>query len=58
VGGRCETASDVAAFLEASAPQDLWLGAPADDPRLEPLASTGRQTLYRRRAAASRLSRH
>lgn len=48
VHGRCETAADVASFLEASAPDDLWLGVPTADPRLEPLASTGRQTLYRR----------
>jgi hypothetical protein len=48
VHGQCETAADITAFLAASGPQDLWLGPPAEEPRLVPVASTGRQTLYRR----------
>ena len=48
VGGRCVVAPDVEAFLAASGKGDLWLGEPDRDPRLVPIASTGRQTLYRR----------
>jgi len=48
VGGRCVVAPDVEAFLAASGKSDLWLGEPDRDPRLVAIASTGRQTLYRR----------
>ena len=48
-GGRCETASGAEAFLAASAPGDFWLGDADDQPALVRVASTGRQTLYRRR---------
>jgi 4-amino-4-deoxy-L-arabinose transferase-like glycosyltransferase len=48
VGGHCMIAPGVEAFLAASHPDDLWLGPPAMDARLVPLATTGRQTLYRR----------
>ena len=48
VGGRCVVAPDVEAFLAASGKGDLWLGEPDRDPRLVAIASTGRQTLYRR----------
>ena len=48
VGGRCFTAPDVEAFLATSQPDDLWLGEPGLDGRVVPIASTGRQTLYRR----------
>jgi 4-amino-4-deoxy-L-arabinose transferase-like glycosyltransferase len=57
VRGRCETAADVDRFLEVSGPDDLWLGPPVDDERLEPLATTGRQALYRRRSAPALVSR-
>jgi 4-amino-4-deoxy-L-arabinose transferase-like glycosyltransferase len=49
VGGRCLRAESVDAFLAASHADDLWLGPPDADARLVPLATTGRQTLYRRR---------
>jgi hypothetical protein len=48
VGGRCLTVGSVEAFLAASHADDLWLGPAAVDARLVPLATTGRQTLYRR----------
>jgi len=48
VGGRCLTAPGVEEFLEHSRADDLWLGAPGDA-RLVPVATTGRQTLYRRK---------
>jgi 4-amino-4-deoxy-L-arabinose transferase-like glycosyltransferase len=48
VGGRCFLASDVDRFIADSTPDDLWLGPPNEDQRLVPIASTGRQTLYRR----------
>ena len=48
VGGQCLTAPDVDAFLANSAAGDLWLGPPGADARLVPIATTGRQTLYRR----------
>ena len=48
VHGQCEIAADITGFLAASGPQDFWLGPPAEDPRIVPIASTGRQTLYRR----------
>jgi len=48
VGGRCITVGSVDLFLAASHADDLWLGPVAADPRLVPLATTGRQTLYRR----------
>jgi 4-amino-4-deoxy-L-arabinose transferase-like glycosyltransferase len=47
-GGRCETAVDVAAFLAESAPGDYWLGEAGDQRAVVAVASTGRQTLYRR----------
>jgi 4-amino-4-deoxy-L-arabinose transferase-like glycosyltransferase len=48
VGGHCERAGDVDAYLASSGPGDFWLGVPGEDPRLVAVASTGRQTLYRR----------
>jgi 4-amino-4-deoxy-L-arabinose transferase-like glycosyltransferase len=48
VAARCETAADVTAFLAVSRPGDYWLGPDLPEPRLERIASTGRQTLYRR----------
>ncbi|HET9267213.1 MAG TPA: hypothetical protein VFO31_03580 [Vicinamibacterales bacterium] len=48
VGGQCLTAPDVDAFLATSDAGDLWLGSPGADARLVPVATTGRQTLYRR----------
>jgi hypothetical protein len=48
VGGRCITVPGLAEFLGQSHADDLWLGAPGLDARLVPLASTGRQTLYKR----------
>jgi len=48
VGGRCLTAPGVDEFLSHSHADDLWLGAPGADARLVPVATTGRQTLYRR----------
>jgi len=48
VGGRCLTVPGVEEFLEDSRADDFWLGAPGADARLVPIASTGRQTLYRR----------
>ena len=48
-GGRCVVAPDVDAFVAASGRDDLWLGGPEGDARLVPIASTGRQTLYRRK---------
>jgi hypothetical protein len=48
VGGRCITVGSVEAFLAASHADDLWLAPAAVDARLVPLATTGRQTLYRR----------
>jgi 4-amino-4-deoxy-L-arabinose transferase-like glycosyltransferase len=48
VHGQCEIAADITEFLAAGGPQDLWLGPPAHDPRVVPIVSTGRQTLYRR----------
>jgi len=47
-GGRCETAADAAAFLAASAPGDYWLGDAGNQGAVVAVASTGRQTLYRR----------
>jgi dolichol-phosphate mannosyltransferase len=49
VGGRCLLARDVDGFIAGSQPDDLWLGPPTADARLVPLATTGRQTLYRRK---------
>jgi 4-amino-4-deoxy-L-arabinose transferase-like glycosyltransferase len=49
VGGRCITVPGVDEFLGDSRADDLWLGAPGLDARLVPVATTGRQTLYRRR---------
>jgi hypothetical protein len=49
VGGRCVTAPGVDDFLIRSHADDLWLGEPDIDVRLVPVATTGRQTLYRRR---------
>jgi hypothetical protein len=49
VGGRCLTAPGVEEFLSQGRADDLWLGAPGLDARLVPVATTGRQTLYRRR---------
>ena len=49
VGGRCITVASVDEYLAASQTGDLWLGPAAVDARLVPLATTGRQTLYRRR---------
>jgi 4-amino-4-deoxy-L-arabinose transferase-like glycosyltransferase len=48
VGGRCITVGSVDRFLAAGRADDLWLGPATVDPRLVPLATTGRQTLYRR----------
>ena len=48
VGGRCLTAPGVDEFLASGHADDLWLGAPGADARLVPVATTGRQTLYRR----------
>jgi hypothetical protein len=48
VGGNCLVVENVDAFLAASHVDDLWLGPPDADARLVPLATTGRQTLYRR----------
>jgi len=48
VGARCFLAPNVDEFFAASGPDDLWLGPPNEDGRLVPIASTGRQTLYRR----------
>lgn len=48
VGGRCITVPGVDEFLGQAHADDLWLGAPGLDARLVPLASTGRQTLYRK----------
>lgn len=48
VGGRCVKVPDEDAFLRDSRADDLWLGAPGLDARLVPVATTGRQTLYRR----------
>jgi len=49
VGGRCLVAPDVETFLAVSRTDDFWLGAPRLDARLVPIATTGRQTLYRRK---------
>jgi 4-amino-4-deoxy-L-arabinose transferase-like glycosyltransferase len=49
VGGRCVTVAGIEAFLSASHADDLWLGPPENEARLVPVASTGRQTLYRRK---------
>ena len=49
VGGRCITVPGLDAFLSQSHADDLWLGAPGLDARLVPLATTGRQTLYKKR---------
>jgi 4-amino-4-deoxy-L-arabinose transferase-like glycosyltransferase len=48
VGGQCLIAAGVDGFLAASGAHDFWLGEPGADERLVPLATTGRQTLYRR----------
>ena len=48
VGGSCVTAPGVDAFLASGRAGDLWLGDTDPDPRLVPVATTGRQTLYRR----------
>ena len=48
VGGQCLTAAGVDAFLADSEAHDFWLGEPGADARLVPVATTGRQTLYRR----------
>jgi len=48
VGGRCIVAPDVEAFLAGGSDGDFWLGTPNPDTRLVPVASTERQTLYRR----------
>jgi hypothetical protein len=48
VGGQCLTAPGVDAFLATSGARDFWLGEPGADARLVPVATTGRQTLYRR----------
>ena len=48
VGGACVTSPGVDAFLAAGRDGDLWLGEPGLDGRLVPVATTGRQTLYRR----------
>ena len=48
VGGNCVVVPDVERFLAEGAAGDLWLGPPGLDARLVPLATTGRQTLYRR----------
>jgi 4-amino-4-deoxy-L-arabinose transferase-like glycosyltransferase len=48
VGGRCLIAPSVDAFLVVSRADDFWLGPPGLDARLVPIATTGRQTLYRR----------
>jgi hypothetical protein len=52
VKGHCETAPDLRAFLDTSRPGDFWLSAPGSEkeeaPQLEAIATTERQTLYRR----------
>jgi 4-amino-4-deoxy-L-arabinose transferase-like glycosyltransferase len=48
VKGHCGTARDVRAFLEESRPGDFWLGSSAQSPHLEAVATTERQTLYKR----------
>jgi 4-amino-4-deoxy-L-arabinose transferase-like glycosyltransferase len=48
VGGQCLTAPGVDAFLATSGTNDFWLAEPGADARLVPVATTGRQTLYRR----------
>jgi 4-amino-4-deoxy-L-arabinose transferase-like glycosyltransferase len=48
VGGQCVTVAGVDAFLAQSRESDFWLGEPGADARLVPVATTGRQTLYRR----------
>jgi 4-amino-4-deoxy-L-arabinose transferase-like glycosyltransferase len=48
VGGHCTTVPGVEEFLAVSQADDLWLGPPDGDARLVAVASTGRQTLYRR----------
>jgi 4-amino-4-deoxy-L-arabinose transferase-like glycosyltransferase len=48
VGGQCERAGDVDAFLSVSRAGDFWLGPPGEHRGIVPVASTGRQTLYRR----------
>ena len=48
VGGRCITMPGVDEFLRDSHAGDFWLGRPGLDARLVPVATTSRQTLYRR----------